>query len=83
LTLAKYLQNLLRDSTLSIIFVKKKSIVGNLHNAENCLKTLFLWTPVILLRMLPDILLSYSYFVYFDYWKHRTVNHEHNDVIKE
>ena len=26
---------------------KKISIVGTLDNAENCLKTLFLWTPVI------------------------------------
>ena len=25
---------------------KKISIVGSLDNAENCLKTLFLWTPV-------------------------------------
>ena len=51
MTLAKYLQNPLIDSTLSTIFVTKKiSIVSSLDNAENCLKTLFLWTPVILTR---------------------------------
>ena len=33
LTLAKCLQDLLRDSTLSIVSV----IVGSLDNAENCL----------------------------------------------
>ena len=36
LTLTKYLQNLLRDSTLSVVSVAKKNFIqGSLDDAEN------------------------------------------------
>ena len=47
LTSTKYLQNLLRDGTLSVISnVKKISILGSLGNAKNAKSQfVFFWTP--------------------------------------
>ena len=46
LTLTKYIQNLLRDGTLSLIsIVEKKIFLGSLDDAINAKRQSFFWTP--------------------------------------